>query len=118
MRFPAIASRTEDTQTSGSHVRHLLHNSNFVLAVAAQFSYVGAQVGVWSFLIRYVQVALPGTPEKSAANFLTLSLIIFMLGRFIGTVLMRYVTPARLLAVFAAINIVLVPIAVLAPGKV
>jgi FHS family L-fucose permease-like MFS transporter len=118
MRFPAIASRTEDTQTSGSHVRHLLHNSNFVLAVAAQFSYVGAQVGVWSFLIRYVQVALPGTPEKSAAKFLTLSLIIFMLGRFIGTVLMRYVTPARLLAVFAAINIVLVAIAVLAPGKV
>jgi len=77
---------------------------------------VGAQVGVWSFLIRYVQVALPGTPEKSAANFLTLSLIVFMLGRFIGTGLMRYIAPARLLTVFAVINIVLVTIATLAPG--
>jgi FHS family L-fucose permease-like MFS transporter len=118
MRFPAIASRTEHTQSSGSHVRHLLHNSNFVLAVVAQFFYVGAQVGVWSFLIRYVQVALPGTPEKNAANFLTLSLIVFMLGRFIGTALMRYVTPARLLSVFAAINMVLAAIAVLARGQV
>jgi MFS transporter, FHS family, L-fucose permease len=116
MRFPKIAGRTEDTQGSGSHVRHLMHNSNFVLAVVAQFFYVGAQVGVWSFLIRYVQVALPGTPEKSAANFLTLSLIVFMLGRFIGTGLMRYITPARLLTIFAVVNIVLVAIAVLAPG--
>lgn len=118
IRFPAIASHREDTQSSGSHVRHLLHNSNFVLAVVAQFFYVGAQVGVWSFLIRYVQAALPGTPEKSAANFLTLSLIVFMLGRFIGTALMRYLAPARLLAIFAVINITLVTIAVLVPGKV
>jgi MFS transporter, FHS family, L-fucose permease len=117
MRFPMIASRTEVTLGSGSHARDLVHNSNFVLAVVAQFFYVGAQVGVWSFLIRYVQVALPGTPEKIAANFLTLSLIVFMLGRFIGTALMRYITPARLLTVFAVINIVLVTIAMLAPGK-
>ena len=118
MRFPTIASRTEDAQSGGSHVRRLLHNSNFVLAVVAQFFYVGAQVGVWSFLIRYVQVAVPGTPEKVAANFLTLSLVVFMLGRFIGTALMRYVSAARLLSIFAIINIVLVAIAVLAPGAV
>jgi MFS transporter, FHS family, L-fucose permease len=118
MRFPTIASRTEGTHSGGSHVRHLLHNSNFVLAVVAQFFYVGAQVGVWSFLIRYVQVAVPGTPEKIAANFLTLSLVVFMLGRFIGTALMRYVTAARLLSIFAVINMVLVAIAVLAPGTV
>jgi MFS transporter, FHS family, L-fucose permease len=118
MRFPSIASRTERTQSGGSHVRHLLHNSNFVFAVVAQFFYVGAQVGVWSFLIRYVQVAVPGTPEKIAANFLTLSLVVFMLGRFIGTALMRYVSAARLLSIFAVINIVLVAIAVLAPGTV
>jgi len=117
MRFPTIASRTEVTLRSGSHVRRLVHNSNFVLAVVAQFFYVGAQVGVWSFLIRYVQVALPGTPEKIAANFLTLSLIVFMLGRFIGTGLMRYITPSRLLTVFAVINVVLVTIAVVAAGK-
>jgi FHS family L-fucose permease-like MFS transporter len=118
MRFPAIASRREHSQNSRSHVHHLLHNSNFVLAVVAQFFHVGAQIGVWSFLIRYVQAALPGTPEKNAADFLTLSLILFMLGRFIGTGLMRYVAPARLLAIYAAINIVLVAIAVLAPGRV
>ena len=118
IRFPAVANHREDTHRGGSHARHLLHNSNFVLAVVAQFFYVGAQVGVWSFLIRYVQASLPGTPEKSAANFLTLSLIVFMIGRFIGTALMRYLAPARLLAVFAVINIALVTIAVLAPGRV
>ncbi|MBB3348490.1 MULTISPECIES: L-fucose:H+ symporter permease [unclassified Sphingomonas] len=71
--------------------------------VAAQFFYVGAQVGIWSFLIRYSEVAVPGTGERTAAHYLTLSLVLFMAGRFAGTALMTRVAPARLLAAFAAI---------------
>jgi FHS family L-fucose permease-like MFS transporter len=115
MRFPAVAAATKDSRSMGAHARHLARNANFVLAVVAQFFYVGAQVGVWSYLIRYTQAALPGTPEKGAANFLTLSLVVFMLGRFIGTGLMRYIAPARMLAIYAVINVVLAVIAVLAP---
>src|SRR6202051_3450671 len=43
---------------------------HLVKGVVAQFFYVGAQVGVTSFVIRFTQHLLPGTPERVAANFL------------------------------------------------
>src|SRR5215813_1762636 len=43
--------------------------------VFAQFCYVGAQVGVASFIIRFAQYTLPGIPEKHAADFLKLHLL-------------------------------------------
>jgi MFS transporter, FHS family, L-fucose permease len=118
MRLPATAEHLAGAADGGSYFRHLVRNSNFRFAVVAQFFYVGAQVCVWSYLIRYVQVTLPNTPERAAANFLTLALVVFMLGRFVGTWLMRYIVPERLLAVFAAIDIALVSLATVVPGRI
>jgi MFS transporter, FHS family, L-fucose permease len=118
MRLPSSAEHTAGPSAAGSNFRNLMRNFNFQLAVAAQFFYVGAQVCVWSYLIRYVQVTLPNTPERAAADFLTLALIAFMIGRFVGTWLMRYIVPSRLLAVFAAVDIALVSVAILVPGRV
>jgi len=115
-RFPATARHEADDNGARPQLGRLLRNKRFMLAVAAQFFYVGAQVGVWSFLIRYTQGTMPGTPEKSATNFLYYSLVAFMLGRFAGTVLMRFLAPVRLLAIFAGINIALTAAAVLLPG--
>ncbi len=119
-RFPRTRdSDAEDERGGGMvHLVGLLRDRYFMLAVAAQFFYVGGQVGVWSYLIRYAQVTVPGTPEKVAANFLTAGLVIFMLGRFAGAALMRYVAPARLLATYALINAALCTIAVGLPGPV
>src|SRR6266481_70497 len=58
---------------------------HLVKGVVAQFFYVGAQVGVTSFVIRFTQHLLPGTPERVAANFLKWHLIGFMVGRFAGS---------------------------------
>ena len=77
------------------------------LGVIAQFAYVGAQVGVWSFVIRYTQFNTPGTAEKVAANNLLITLTLFFAGRFIGTLLMSRVRPALLLAIFAAADVAL-----------
>jgi MFS transporter, FHS family, L-fucose permease len=117
-RFPDTSSEAVDTGADGARVGDLRRNRRFVLAVIAQFFYVGAQVGIWSFLIRYVQGTVPGTPEKMAANFLTASLVAFMLGRFTGVALMRHFSPRRLLAAFAMINMLLCGIAVGFPGHV
>ena len=119
-RFPRTRDTdAEDARGSGkARLVDLLRDRYFMLAVAAQFFYVGGQVGVWSYLIRYAQVTVPGTPEKVAANFLTAGLVIFMLGRFAGAALMRYVAPARLLAAYALINAVLCTVAVALPGPV
>ena len=116
-RFPATAAQASDHVGGASHIGKLFHNGNFVLAVVAQFFYVGAQVGIWSYLIRYIQSTVPGTPEKSAATYLMASLFAFMIGRFGGTLAMLFLTPVRLLALFAAINIGLTFYAVVFPGQ-
>lgn len=87
-------------------------------AVIAQFFYVGAQVGVGSFFIRFSKYTMD-LPEKTAANWWGLiGMVGFMLGRFAGTFFMRYVSPARLLSLYAAISIVLLGVAMLATGNV
>jgi MFS transporter, FHS family, L-fucose permease len=74
---------------------------HLVKGVVAQFFYVGAQVGVTSFVIRFTQHLLPGTPERVAANFLKWHLIGFMVGRFAGSAMMKRIAPPRLLGFFA-----------------
>lgn len=119
-RFPVTSSAGDEPAVAQRHgiIGRLLRKRRFVLAIVAQFFYVGAQVGIWSFLIRYIQDGLPGTPEKSAALYLTVSLVLFMVGRFVGTALLRYLPPSRLLGIFALINLALCSIAVASPHTV
>ena len=116
--LPGTAERGIGHPPRGAPIRKLLRNKNLLLAILAQFFYVGAQVGIWSYLIRYAQQTLPGTSERNAADFLTVALVMFMIGRFAGTALMRYLSPARLLAIFASVALALVTVALLMPGRV
>jgi FHS family L-fucose permease-like MFS transporter len=79
----------------------ILRYKHLLKGVVAQFFYVGAQVGVTSFVIRFTQHILPGTPERVAANFLKWHLIGFMVGRFAGSAMMKRIAPPRLLGYFA-----------------
>ncbi|TAN04862.1 MAG: L-fucose:H+ symporter permease [Rhodanobacteraceae bacterium] len=110
------ATATVASDDGNRVVRRLLGNRHYLSAVAAQFFYVGAQTCVWSYLIFYCQGTLPGTPEKRAADYLVASLVLFAAGRFTGTALMKFFAPRRLLATFAAINVVLCALAVALPG--
>jgi MFS transporter, FHS family, L-fucose permease len=116
--LPGAAAREVGRPGRGTNIRDLLRNKNLLLAIVAQFFYVGAQVGIWSYLIRYAQQTLPGTSERNAADFLTVALVMFMIGRFAGTALMRYLPPARLLAIFASVAMVLAIVALMMPGRV
>ena len=113
-KFPAIRSEHEDGGDHG-HFRDLLRNRHFMLAVLAQFMYVGAQVGTWSYLIQYVQDNTH-LSEKPAANYLIVSLVAFGVGRFVSTALMRVVRPDRLMGAYAVINVLLVMVGVFHPG--
>ncbi|WP_158797708.1 L-fucose:H+ symporter permease [Pedobacter sp. L105] len=110
--LPEIQDETGHTEHKGS----LLTEKNLMLGVVAQFFYVGAQVCVSSFFIRF-SGHVAGIEEKSAAMFLSGALLGFMAGRFIGTFLMKYIAPSKLLAVYSMINIILVIAAVLLHGK-
>ncbi|HEY4785776.1 MAG TPA: hypothetical protein VIH57_06995, partial [Bacteroidales bacterium] len=88
---------------------------HFYKGVLAQFFYVGAQVGTWSFLIQYVKDYLH-KPEKEAGIYLFISLLVFGIGRFVATALMKVVEPKKLMGIYSFINIALVANAVLNPG--
>jgi FHS family L-fucose permease-like MFS transporter len=112
-KFPAIATQpdVEEGVGAASDFAWLLRSPRFLMGVLAQFFYVGAQVGVWSFLIRYVETVLPGTRATTAAGYLTASLIAFMAGRFVGVALMGRVRPLPLLSIFATAAAILCAVA-------
>ena len=87
-------------------IRSLLAAPNYNLGLLAQFCYVGAQVGVGSFFIRYATTH-SHVQESVAATALSLGLLLFMTGRFLGTFLMRFIAAAKLLLIYASICIVL-----------
>jgi FHS family L-fucose permease-like MFS transporter len=115
--FPTIAREHENVEQDHGSFKELLRYPSFLFAIVAQFLYVGAQVGTWSYFIQYVQDAT-NEPEKIAGYFLTGTLVAFGLGRFGSAALMRYVKPATLMGVYCLINIVLVAIGVAFPGWV
>lgn len=118
-KFPPLARKVaEDADSSAGGFAGLKNFPHYWFGVIAQFAYVGAQVGVWSFIIRYTQFNTPGTAEKVAANNLIITLALFFAGRFIGTLLMSKFRPASLLAIFAAADVVLCLAAALSGGDV
>jgi MFS transporter, FHS family, L-fucose permease len=101
-KLPEIAEEDSDEATTvpAKGLRGLWPYKHLFKGVLAQFFYVGAQVGVASFVIRFAQFNIPGLPEKHAANYLKLHLLGFMIGRFTGSAVMKHIPAARLLAMF------------------
>lgn len=97
------------------HSKPLWARKHFVFAVVAQFLYVGAQVGAWSYQIQYVET-YAGLGERNAGYLLTAALVAFTTGRFVSTWLLRYVNAASLLGVFGAVNAVICSVAIFKPG--
>jgi MFS transporter, FHS family, L-fucose permease len=117
-KFPGIAEeRYSEGSGQHSHWRDLLHYPHFVQGVLAQFFYVGAQVGTWSYYIAYIQ-DYTHEPEKIAGYFLTGTLVAFGVGRFTATYLMKFFEPSKLMGIYGYINIALVGVAILFPGWV
>jgi len=113
-KFPKITSEEKTIENKGNP-RELFKHRHFLTGVLAQFCYVGAQVGTWSYFIQYSQ-DYTGIAEKSAGLFLTGTLVAFLVGRFSATVIMKYIKPGNLMGIYAIMNILLVSIAVIFPG--
>ena len=98
MLFARMPSGKDDDRSDsvGASFRRLLSNRLYRRGVVAQFFYVGAQIGVWSFTIRLVMQET-GRLEAAASSIYLLSIIGHCLSRFIYTGLMRWFSPARLL---------------------
>lgn len=120
-RFPAAATKAahdaeEAKISAGQALTGLLKHGHFLTGVMAQFFYVGAQVGIWSYTIKYAQSEI-GITDKAAADYVFAGLVLFAIGRFAGTALMRVVPATKLLGAFALINIALTAYAATVGGQ-
>ena len=111
------AAAPEEAGASASW-RGVLAHDHFVSGVMAQFLYVGAQVGVGSFVIRFVMHVQPLLGPRAAARYLVFHAVGFMIGRFAGSALMKSVRASRLLAFFALGALVCAVIATSASGVI
>lgn len=114
LKFPEFKEENESKEKGG--ITKALKRKHLVWAVVAQFFYVGAQVCVTSFFIR-MAITGGGVDEKTAGYYLGIYGLLFMSGRFIGTIIMRYIQPARLLTIYASLCILLSLVAIYADGK-
>lgn len=112
VKLPEIKGEENVAATGGGAI---WQERKLMFGVLAQFFYVGAQVCVSSFFIRFVFFTA-GIPEKKAAYLLSLALFAFMVGRFIGTFLMQYIQPRILLALYSFFNIALLLLCVTSDG--
>ncbi|HEY0244053.1 MAG TPA: L-fucose:H+ symporter permease, partial [Mucilaginibacter sp.] len=86
--------------------KKLYQNSHFVWAVVAQFFNTAAQAGTWAFFINYGHDVM-GFSNHTAGNYMILFMAMMAAGRFVGTYLMRFIAPNKLLAAFACGSIIM-----------
>lgn len=117
MLFARMPSGKDDDRSDsvGASFRRLLSNRLYRRGVVAQFFYVGAQIGVWSFTIRLVMQET-GRLEAAASSIYLLSIVGHCLSRFIYTGLMRWFSPSRLLTFGGVMSALLSLTVVLSAG--
>lgn len=104
-RMPELREEEQDP-AARTHVP-LWQQRHFVWAVVTQFFYVAAQVGIAALFINYCTESGTGIDSERAAYLLSASLLLFTIGRFAGTALMKWMPAHRLLALYAFASLVL-----------
>ena len=113
IKLPDIREKSAANQNTT--ILKTFRHSHLSWAVVAQFFYVGAQVCVLSLFILYA-TASAQISELQAADYLSMGGLAFLVGRFLGTALMKYFTPRHLLTSFAIVCVLLCLIAIFGKG--
>ncbi|WP_235298725.1 L-fucose:H+ symporter permease [Portibacter marinus] len=88
----------------GATFTSLKNNRKYVLGVLAQVLYVGAQIMCWTYIYLYAENI--GMSSENAANYQFAAFIVFLIGRAIGTYLLRFIDAGSLLMYFAMLAVV------------
>jgi FHS family L-fucose permease-like MFS transporter len=116
--LPEIKEEEQPGNESLTNTKPLFSHSHFVLGVITQFFYVAAQVGVGALFLNYATEYWVGTSSKKASFLLSIGMILFLSGRFIGTAIMKKVPGNQLLALFAGANVLLCGVVMLGHGAI
>jgi FHS family L-fucose permease-like MFS transporter len=109
LKDPHAGEATPEGETENTEVvpgAPLYKQRHFIFAVLAQFFNIAAQSGTWAYFINF-GVEKVGITDHQASYYFSLSMAMMMIGRFIGTFVMKYVAPNKLLAIYTFANVVL-----------
>lgn len=111
------SSTQEPRKAESASYKSLLKHPLFVFAVITQFFYVAAQTGIGSFFINYTVEINPQISHLEASQMLAIGgMGMFMVGRMLGSYIMKYLDAKKMLAIYAAANIILMLFVVLGFG--
>jgi MFS transporter, FHS family, L-fucose permease len=114
-KFPeAATARSKENPLGGLKV--LLKSRIFCWGVFAQFFYVGTQVGVWSFIVKYATQNGIVRTDAEGISYSIAALVVFLVGRFATLPLLRRYSAAQIATVFAVCSLILALIGMLIPG--
>lgn len=116
IKMPGGQDRDGNVQGLGAVFGRLLRNKQYRRGVIAQFFYVGAQIGIWSFTIRIVMQELSIT-EAPASTIYLVSIVGFCLSRFVYTWLMKFFAPTKLLLFGAAMSLACTAVVICTAGS-
>jgi MFS transporter, FHS family, L-fucose permease len=97
-KMPSFKNREKSLGFKES-ISTLFNNKIYVEGVIAQIFYVAAQIMCWTFIIHYAKNI--GIPYAQAQLYNMVAMSIFIVSRFISTFLMKYLSPAKMLMIFA-----------------
>lgn len=118
-RMPALTEATEKSVHNSHSFADVLRHPHVVFGVLGIFFYVGAEVSIGSFMVNYLSLPEIGhITEQQAAGYVSWYWGGAMMGRFIGSAIMAWFSPRKLLALFAAINATLVLTTIMTTGHV
>jgi len=120
-KLPNIVETDEHPAAVGNEAatKSMWAHKHFLLAVIAQFLYVAAQTGIFSFFINYVMELDHTISKVKASEFLAFGgMLLFMIGRLTGSFIMGKFKPSRLLAFYALMCSIAMVLVILQLGKV
>lgn len=105
-----------EAEAQGMATKPIVRRAHFTMGVLAQFLYVAAQTGIFSFFINYAVVNVSGMSDQSAGKLQTMAFALFALGRLTGSAVVGMTQPNKALSAYAGINMVLMVVAMMAGG--
>jgi FHS family L-fucose permease-like MFS transporter len=103
-------------EAEGKATKPVIRRAHFTLGVLAQFFYVAAQTGIFSFFINYAVVNVSGLSDQAGSKLQTIAFVLFAVGRLTGSAIIGFIAPHRALAGYAAINSILMIVAMATGG--
>lgn len=109
-RFPSGRARTATgsvkSASLGETLGYLERNRRYLKGIGAQFVYIGAQTGIWSFTMRLALTMFPHYTDRDASDFMLWSYAVFFVGRFLGSYLLSRFRETRVLTVYMGLAVV------------